>query len=66
MKIVADDKIPFLKGALEPFAQVDYLPGDRIDNAVLKNADIYLPDPLLPAIIPPLIIHLLDLLLQLP
>lgn len=38
MKIVADDKIPFLKGVLEPFAEIDYLPGDQISNATLKNA----------------------------
>jgi erythronate-4-phosphate dehydrogenase len=30
MKIVADDKIPFLKGALEPYADLIYIPGDQI------------------------------------
>ncbi len=39
MKIVADDKIPFLKGVLEPFADVIYLPGKEIDNKILKDAD---------------------------
>lgn len=39
MKIVADDKIPFLKGVLEPFAEVVYLPGKQINNKVLKDAD---------------------------
>ncbi len=39
MKIVADDKIPFLKGVLEPFAEVLYLPGKQIDNKILKDAD---------------------------
>ncbi len=39
MKIVADDKIPFLKGVLEPFAEVLYLSGKQIDNKMLKNAD---------------------------
>ena len=39
MKIVADNKIPFLKGVFEPFAQVVYLPGKSIDNAVLRDAD---------------------------
>lgn len=39
MKIVADDKIPFLKGALEPYAEVEYLPGKEINNEILKNAD---------------------------
>ena len=27
LKIIADDKIPFLRGVLEPFAEVEYLPG---------------------------------------
>ncbi len=39
MQIVADDKIPFLKGVLEPFAQIVYLPGKDINNSRLKNAD---------------------------
>ena len=38
MKIVADNKIPFLKGVFEPFAQVEYLPGKSIDSAALKEA----------------------------
>ncbi len=42
MKIVADDKIPFLKGALEPFAEVVYLPGKLIDSEILKNTDALL------------------------
>ncbi len=42
MKIVADDKIPFLKGILEPFAEVVYLPGKQIDNKILKDADALL------------------------
>jgi len=39
MKIIADDKIPYLKGILEPFAEILYLPGASISNADLKNAD---------------------------
>ena len=39
MRIVADDKIPFLKGVFEPFAEVVYLPGDKIKKAHLKDAD---------------------------
>ncbi len=39
MKIVADDKIPFLRGALEPFADVFYYPGKDINNEILKDAD---------------------------
>jgi len=42
MKIVADDKIPFLKGVLEPYTEVIYLPGKQIDNKVLKDADALL------------------------
>ena len=42
MKIVADDKIPFLKGVLEPFAEVLYLPGDKINSRQIKSADILL------------------------
>jgi erythronate-4-phosphate dehydrogenase len=42
MKIVADDKIPFLKGALEPYAEMIYLPGKQIDREILKDADALL------------------------
>lgn len=42
MKIVADDKIPFLRGALEPFAEVVYLPGKVITGNDLTDADAML------------------------
>ena len=42
MKIVADDKIPFLKGALEPYAEMIYLPGKQIEREILKDADALL------------------------
>jgi erythronate-4-phosphate dehydrogenase len=42
MKIVADDKIPFLKGALEPYAEVVYMPGKEINREILKDADAML------------------------
>jgi len=42
MKIVADDKIPFLKGVLDPFADVTYLPGRQITRDILKGADALL------------------------
>lgn len=42
MKIVADDKIPFLKGVLEKYAEVVYLPGDSISKSDLLNADAIL------------------------
>jgi len=39
MKIVADIEIPFLKGLLEPVAEVVYLPGRDICNKDLLDAD---------------------------
>lgn len=39
MKIVCDDKIPFLKGVFEPFAQVVYLPGKQTTAEVVRDAD---------------------------
>ncbi len=39
MKIVADNKIPFLKGVLEPYAEVVYLPGAKIAKADLADAN---------------------------
>jgi erythronate-4-phosphate dehydrogenase len=42
MKIVADDKIPFLKGVLEPYADMIYLPGKLINRKVLIDADALL------------------------
>ncbi len=39
LKIVADDKIPFLKGVLDPFAEVVYLPGAAVGPEHVKDAD---------------------------
>ena len=39
MKIVVDEKIPFLKGALESKAEVVYLPPQSIDRACVADAD---------------------------
>jgi len=39
MKIVIDDKIPYIKGVLEPYAEVVYLSGDKTNAAVVKDAD---------------------------
>ncbi|MDO4950323.1 MAG: 4-phosphoerythronate dehydrogenase PdxB [Bacteroidales bacterium] len=39
MKIVCDNKIPFLKGALEPYAEVAYLPGKDTTAEVVRDAD---------------------------
>ena len=43
MKIVADSKIPYLKGLLEPMVQeVVYMPGGEIDNATVRDAQVLL------------------------
>ncbi len=39
LKVVADSKIPFLKGALEPVASVVYMPGSEISSSHLAHAD---------------------------
>ncbi len=39
MKIIIDDKIPYIKGAFEPFAEVIYLPGGKTTPEIVKNAD---------------------------
>ena len=39
MKIVCDNKIPFLKGVLEPYAEVVYLPGRETTAEVVRDAD---------------------------
>ena len=38
MKIVCDDKIPFLRGVFEPYADVVYLPGAAITAADVRDA----------------------------
>ncbi len=39
ISLIVDENIPFLKGVLDPYAHVVYLPGDRITNQDLKEAD---------------------------
>jgi erythronate-4-phosphate dehydrogenase len=39
MKIVIDEKIPFIRGVLEPWADVVYSPGSAIDAAMVADAD---------------------------
>ena len=39
MKIIVDDKIPFIKGVLESCADVVYLPGAKVTPDDAKNAD---------------------------
>ncbi len=42
VRIIADDKIPFLKGVLEPFAEVTYLPGNQINRTNIMGSDALL------------------------
>jgi erythronate-4-phosphate dehydrogenase len=39
IKIIADDKIPFLKGVLEPYANIEYYPGKDITKEKIIDAD---------------------------
>ena len=39
MKVVIDDKIPFIKGVLEPYAEVVYLPGAKFTRSDVIDAD---------------------------
>ena len=39
MKIVIDDKIPFIKGTFEKLATVVYLPGNKIRSEDIVDAD---------------------------
>jgi len=42
IKIVADDKIPFLKGVLDNYTEIKYVPGKQITREMLKNVDAIL------------------------
>lgn len=39
IKIIADDKIPFLKGVLEPYGNIEYYPGKEITKDKIIDAD---------------------------
>jgi erythronate-4-phosphate dehydrogenase len=39
MKIVIDDKIPYIHGVFEAFGEVIYLPGSQTTPEIVKNAD---------------------------
>ena len=39
MKIIIDDKIPYIRGAFENVAEVVYLPGSKTTPEVVKDAD---------------------------
>ncbi len=40
LKIVADKAIPFLEGVFDPYADMTYLPGDKIGPEDVKDADV--------------------------
>lgn len=40
--IIADNKIPYLKGILEPYVRIDYLSPERINAQTVQDADILL------------------------
>ena len=40
MKIIIDDKIPYIRGAFEKVAEVIYLPGPKTTSEVVKDADV--------------------------
>ncbi len=42
LRIIADDKIPFLRGVLEPYAKIAYLPGDMITRIAIRDTDALL------------------------
>ena len=42
IRIIADEKIPFLKGVLEPYAEVTYLPGSQINRNSISDSDALL------------------------
>lgn len=39
LKFIVDSAIPFISGVLEPFAQVEYIPGDAISKKDVEDAD---------------------------
>lgn len=42
MRICIDDKIPYVKGVFEPYAEVEYLPGGLASPGKLRHADALL------------------------
>lgn len=39
MKFIIDDKIPYLKGVLEPYGEILYIPGSNFTPEIVKDAD---------------------------
>ncbi len=42
IRIIADENIPFLKGVLEPYSEISYMPGRQVTNHILKDAEALL------------------------
>ena len=42
MKAIIDNAIPYIQGVLEPYFDVEYLPGRDIDRAKAADADVLL------------------------
>ena len=40
MKIIIDDKIPYIQGAFENIAEVIYLPGSKTTPEIVRDADV--------------------------
>lgn len=40
LRVVADERVPYLRGVLEPWAEVAYLSGDAISPADVRDADV--------------------------
>ncbi|MDD7456409.1 MAG: 4-phosphoerythronate dehydrogenase [Bacteroidales bacterium] len=38
-RIIIDNEVPFVEGVFEPFADVEYVPSDKITREVVKDAD---------------------------
>jgi len=42
IRIIADENIPYLKGVLEPYADINYLPGSQINRNSISDVDALL------------------------
>jgi erythronate-4-phosphate dehydrogenase len=42
IKVIADSHIPFLQGVLEPYSEISYLPGQKIDRQAISGVDAIL------------------------
>ena len=39
MKVIIDSAIPFIRGVVEPYAEVVYCKGAEIDSSIVRDAD---------------------------